>query len=1194
MAASTGGHDFKLAVAVRVRRQSGFDKPAWIVSKSSIQEAEASAGVASHGSSASVRASGAAQGTRKPMKFSFDHCFSMSTTTQQVYDKLVSEVMHKTLEGYHGTIFAYGQSNSGKTYTMMGTEESPGIIPITLHDIFEVSHKRTEERFLIRVSYIEIYNEEVNDLLNPEARNLKIKEDPDHGPVVDGLTEAVLQGPDEAMELIARGESQRHVGRTNMNEASSRSHSIFRMVIERASAVSASDIESSEEEESDDDSTSSEDLEARAKERQLSAAILRKASASLRQGSDPMAAARAIQEAATQVRRARSDSDKLKDELQTFAKSSAGPVTVAVLSLIDLAGSERANRTGAKGARLKEGAHINQSLLTLSTVISKLSDAASKRVDPGHMPFRNSKLTRMLAPSLGGNVRTAVICTMSPAPVNKEETMNTLRFASRAKKIVNTVKVNEIVDDKAMIKKMEREMRELKKQLAMQQAGDVSPTRDRSGTVMRMEETVKEYDEGQRALEEKFRAIQAVILGGGPPEDIRKIAEAALQLTTASRSGSGSSSGSYRRRPTLSVSGGVGAGVSGKLSFGELRGLDDAAVGAAGGAGGPGGASAGMRGRRMSVATTQALRQLRSLPGHGAEEGGGGASSEEVAALTSRVEAAEEESAAAKAERDEARVALEALREELEAAKLRVEDLEDELETAEMNAEAAEEILAEAAVTQRRELTEARAELTAKYEGIIEAERSKPKIAMSGDVEAGMARIAETEKALQAKAAKIEAMAQVLREKELGLRGVQEVLRSAQADVAAEAERSHENIKAARERFRAEMAREREAHRAELQDMRTLLREEAAKARQLISASLARTVGSPQQSAAAARPRRPDDGVEGAHGAAGDSLASSGEFASLSPVQEGRAEGDHTAVSKGAAGDELHAALQRPVSHSLTKDDVAAFSRALSQAIVHSPVPATLADLDGELRERASAVDRVLAAESLAEGGSASVVCDASFGSPGNGTVISSIAQSESVAGARVDVGGAPSPDGALPTRHRQSIQAWEERMRSAWRAAEPKAAESVVSDTSSAKRRRSTDRGAQSGRDSWLHSKGNRPAASSSIPRGFAVGDAVGVYVPGGKQSAQARDNPARSASDGGSGDLLQRFLPCRVIEVLDFNLYRLRSHGAVLSKPVSASLMVPLDEEAVEFSEETRGLPRKALARVVREWRRASAEAL
>ncbi|NXN14669.1 CENPE protein, partial [Indicator maculatus] len=314
--------------------------------------------------------------------FTYDRVFHSSDSTQQLYEGVAVPIIQSAVQGYNGTIFAYGQTASGKTYTMMGNEDSAGIIPKAIQHVFKVICEIPDREFLLRVSYMEIYNETITDLLcdTRKKKPLGIREDVNRNIFVEDLIEEVVVAPEEVMEWIRKGERNRHYGETKMNEHSSRSHTIFRMIIES---------------------------------------------------------------------RERSD----------LANASCdGAVMVSHLNLVDLAGSERASQTGSEGVRLKEGCNINRSLFILGQVIKKLCDDPS-----GFINYRDSKLTRILQNSLGGNAKTVIICTVTP--VSFDETLSTLQFASTAKRMKNTPKVNEVLNDDALLKRYRKEILDLKKQL---------------------------------------------------------------------------------------------------------------------------------------------------------------------------------------------------------------------------------------------------------------------------------------------------------------------------------------------------------------------------------------------------------------------------------------------------------------------------------------------------------------------------------------------------------------------------------------------------------------------------------------------------------------------------------------------------------------------------------------------------------
>ncbi|XP_071924012.1 kinesin-like protein KIN-7E, chloroplastic isoform X2 [Coffea arabica] len=252
--------------------------------------------------------------------YGFDRVFGPATTTRNVYDVAAQHVVSGAMEGVNGTVFAYGVTSSGKTHTMHGEQKSPGIIPLAVKDVFGIIQETPGREFLLRVSYLEIYNEVINDLLDPTGQNLRIREDT-QGTFVEGIKEEVVLSPAHALSLIAAGEEHRHVGSNNFNLLSSRSHTIFTLTIESSSC----------------------------------------------------------------------------------AENQEENVKLSQLHLIDLAGSE-SSKTETTGLRRKEGSYINKSLLTLGTVISKLTDGKAT-----HIPYRDSKLTRLLQSSLSGHGRVSIM-----------------------------------------------------------------------------------------------------------------------------------------------------------------------------------------------------------------------------------------------------------------------------------------------------------------------------------------------------------------------------------------------------------------------------------------------------------------------------------------------------------------------------------------------------------------------------------------------------------------------------------------------------------------------------------------------------------------------------------------------------------------------------------------------------------------
>ncbi|OMJ66985.1 hypothetical protein SteCoe_35983 [Stentor coeruleus] len=291
------------------------------------------------------------------LTFTFDSIFAPETPQQNIYEIAARPIITAVLEGFNGTILAYGQTSSGKTFTMTGDDSGNstniGIIPRIVNDLFlAISNAEDSLEFVVKISYCEIYLEKIKDLIDPTRNNLKIQEDKARGVFINDLTEYSVSNHFEVYELMKIGKDNREVGQTLMNESSSRSHTIFIITITQNNRINYS------------------------------------------------------------------------------AKSGK-------LYLVDLAGSEKVGKTGAAGKRLEEAKNINKSLTTLGLVITALTDSKST-----HVPYRDSKLTRVLQDSLGGNAKTTLILTCSPSPWNEEETISTLRFGTRAKAITNKPKVN--------------------------------------------------------------------------------------------------------------------------------------------------------------------------------------------------------------------------------------------------------------------------------------------------------------------------------------------------------------------------------------------------------------------------------------------------------------------------------------------------------------------------------------------------------------------------------------------------------------------------------------------------------------------------------------------------------------------------------------------------------------------------------
>ncbi|KAL4573364.1 hypothetical protein LXL04_020167 [Taraxacum kok-saghyz] len=362
----------------------------------------------------------------QPSSFTFDKVFGPTTVTETVYEDGVKTVALSALMGINATIFAYGQTSSGKTYTMRGITEK------AVNDIYQHIMRTPERDFRIKISGLEIYNENVRDLLNSESgRNLKLLDDPEKGTVVEKLVEETATDDQHLRSLINICEAQRQVGETALNDTSSRSHQIIRLTIE----------------------------------------------STLRETSDCV---------------------------RSFVSS---------LNFVDLAGSERASQTHADGARLREGCHINLSLMTLTTVIRKLS--VGKR--SGHIPYRDSKLTRILQHSLGGNARTAIICTLSPASSHVEQSRNTLFFATRAKEVTNNAQVNMVVSDKQLVKHLQKEVSRLEAELRTPDPSNQKDSKIRQ-MEMEIEELRRQRDLAVSQVDELRRKLQEEPKISNPPQ----------------------------------------------------------------------------------------------------------------------------------------------------------------------------------------------------------------------------------------------------------------------------------------------------------------------------------------------------------------------------------------------------------------------------------------------------------------------------------------------------------------------------------------------------------------------------------------------------------------------------------------------------------------------------------------------------
>uniref|UniRef100_A0A4W3K7C7 Kinesin-like protein n=1 Tax=Callorhinchus milii TaxID=7868 RepID=A0A4W3K7C7_CALMI len=322
-----------------------------------------------------------------PKTFTFDSVYDWNSKQVELYDETFRPLVDSVLLGFNGTIFAYGQTGTGKTYTMEGLRgdaERRGVIPNSFDHIFTHISRSQNQQYLVRASYLEIYQEEIKDLLSKDqTKRLELKERPDTGVYVKDLSSFVTKNVKEIEHVMNVGNQNRSVGSTNMNEHSSRSHAIFVITI----------------------------------------------------------------------------------ECSEIGLDGENHIRVGKLNLVDLAGSERQAKTGAQGERLKEATKINLSLSALGNVISALVDGKST-----HIPYRDSKLTRLLQDSLGGNAKTVMVANIGPASYNCEETLTTLRYANRAKNIKNKPRVNEDPKD-ALLREFQEEIARLKAQLEKRGVG---------------------------------------------------------------------------------------------------------------------------------------------------------------------------------------------------------------------------------------------------------------------------------------------------------------------------------------------------------------------------------------------------------------------------------------------------------------------------------------------------------------------------------------------------------------------------------------------------------------------------------------------------------------------------------------------------------------------------------------------------
>ncbi|NWS68347.1 KI18A protein, partial [Crotophaga sulcirostris] len=355
---------------------------------------------------------------KKDLKFVFDAIFDENSSQLEVFEHTTKTVIDGFFNGYNCTVLAYGATGAGKTYTMLGSPEDPGVTYLTMVALYSYMDQIKEDKICnVAVSYLEVYNEQIRDLL-VNSGPLAVREDSEKGVVVQGLTLHQPKSAEEILQMLDYGNKNRTQHPTDVNASSSRSHAVFQIYLRQQDKT-----------------------------------------ASINQN-----------------------------------------VRVAKMSLVDLAGSERVRVTNAKGARFIEGTNINRSLLALGSVINALADPKSKKQ---HIPYRNSKLTRLLKDSLGGNCRTIMIAAVSPSSMFYDDTYNTLKYANRAKDIKSSLKSNVVSLDShisqylKICNEQKNEILMLKEKLREYEEKQANNPENRNGAVLsnNQQEEIQRYKE---------------------------------------------------------------------------------------------------------------------------------------------------------------------------------------------------------------------------------------------------------------------------------------------------------------------------------------------------------------------------------------------------------------------------------------------------------------------------------------------------------------------------------------------------------------------------------------------------------------------------------------------------------------------------------------------------------------------------
>ncbi|KAI9592457.1 hypothetical protein BDF19DRAFT_416176 [Syncephalis fuscata] len=395
--------------------------------------------------------------------FEFDYVFDPDATQELVYQDSIKPMVNRFLDGYNVTVLAYGQTGSGKTHSMgtgMNVEEGQhGIVPRTINDVFktmnELKSQQPDSEFEIRVSFLELYNEDLVDLLSSDRSRSdgkngpQIREDGKGGIMWTNVEMVPAQSPEELFALLNKGSMCRTVGSTDMNLTSSRSHAIFSVTLMQRRLFELDDMGETRQPPvtappTPPDTASNNSVNETEK------------------ATDGGAATATAEEA-----------NKPAGDDDTSGPSAEVRTVISKFHFVDLAGSERLKRTNATGDRAKEGISINAGLLSLGNVISALADAADLK--PGqpapHVPYRDSKLTRLLQDSLGGNSQTLMMACVSSSDSNFSETLSTLRYATRARKIQNRARANvdeaaasaaEVTRLRAQVSRLQRQMADLR------------------------------------------------------------------------------------------------------------------------------------------------------------------------------------------------------------------------------------------------------------------------------------------------------------------------------------------------------------------------------------------------------------------------------------------------------------------------------------------------------------------------------------------------------------------------------------------------------------------------------------------------------------------------------------------------------------------------------------------------------------